>query len=289
MDGLKFLVRRAGVLYFSPELYFWSAIIVLIISAAIVAISKYCAGKIRVTSYNIALEKECAQDIKIAMIADLHLGSPNGEKVLPQLVVKLNRLKPDIVCMVGDIFSDDINLIRNPYAATQLFKSIKATYGVYACLGNHDSGVTFDQMLDFLKKCNVKLLNDEHITINNQFTLLGRLDAKPLFGYGGLKRASLADIKPSINFQLPVVVIDHNPAYINEYDSDFDLILCGHTHKGQVFPWSIGINLRYPVIYGHYRKNPDSPHVIVTSGVSTWGPPARFGTFNEIVEITVAI
>jgi len=289
MDGLKFLGRRVGIVYSSAELYFWSAIIVLIISAAIVVFSKYWAGKIRVTSYNIPLEKfKSSGEIKIAMIADLHLGSPNGERILFQLVEKFDRLKPDIVCIVGDIFSDDINLIRDPAAVKALFRSIKTKYGVYACLGNHDSGLTFDKMLTFLEECNVKLLNDEYITINNQFTLLGRVDANPLFGYGGgLRRADIADIKSSLDLRLPVVVIDHNPKHIGEYDSDFDLILCGHTHKGQVFPWSVGINLRYPVVYGYYRKDGDSPHVIVTSGVSTWGPPARFGTSNEVVGIVL--
>ena len=288
MDGLIFVGYATGIIYISPNIRLIAAVIVVVVSASIIIFSKYCAGKVRVTSYNIAVDKLTApKGIKIAMIADLHLGSPNGEKILPQLVVKCDQLKPDIVCLVGDIFSDDFNLINDPAAAMDLFKSIKTRYGVYACLGNHDSGNTLGQMLTFLEECNIKILNDEHIVINNQFALLGRLDAKPLLGFGGLQRASLTDVKQSIDTSLPVIVIDHNPKHIHEYDSDFDLILCGHTHKGQVFPWSVGINLRYPVTYGHYRRNSKSPHVIVTSGVSTWGPPARFGTFNEVVDINI--
>jgi predicted MPP superfamily phosphohydrolase len=81
--------------------------------------------------------------------------------------------------------------------------------------------------------------------------------------------------------------MDHNPASIGEYGLGADLILCGHTHKGQLFPASIVTNAMYDVDYGYYRKDAVSPHVIVSSGVGYWGMPMRVGTDCEIVSVKI--
>jgi predicted MPP superfamily phosphohydrolase len=86
---------------------------------------------------------------------------------------------------------------------------------------------------------------------------------------------------------MPVIVMEHNPARIGEYGGEVDLILAGHSHRGQMFPGSLITRAMFAVDYGHYQKDADSPHVIVTSGVSTWGPPMRVGTNSEIVVITL--
>ena len=84
---------------------------------------------------------------------------------------------------------------------------------------------------------------------------------------------------------LPVVVMDHNPANVDAYSDEVDLILSGHTHKGQIFPGSLITNQMFSVDYGYYRKDAQSPHVVVTSGVGYWGMPLRVGTDCEIVSI----
>jgi predicted MPP superfamily phosphohydrolase len=84
---------------------------------------------------------------------------------------------------------------------------------------------------------------------------------------------------------MPIVVMDHDPSNIKQYDNKVDLLLFGHTHKGQIFPANLITNAMYVADYGHYQKDNDSPHIVVTSGVSTWGPPMRIGTNNEIAVI----
>jgi len=191
------------------------------------------------------------------------------------------------VCIAGDIFLDDFNIIRNPDKAIDLLKSIKTNYGVYACLGNHDGGSTLNQMTAFLEKSNIKLLNDEYIIIDDRLALFGRLDSRPIGGFGDLKRQDISGTIASVSENFPVIVIDHNPANIGEYGSEVNLILCGHTHKGQMFPGNLFTNAMFTAAYGHYQKDSSSPHVIVTSGASTWRPPMRIGTNNEIVSILI--
>jgi predicted MPP superfamily phosphohydrolase len=82
--------------------------------------------------------------------------------------------------------------------------------------------------------------------------------------------------------------MDHNPANAGEYTTEADLILCGHTHKGQIFPGSLITGMLYTVDHGHYQKDADSPHIIVTSGFGTWGMPMRVGTNCEMVTIRLA-
>ena len=85
------------------------------------------------------------------------------------------------------------------------------------------------------------------------------------------------------------MVLDHQPANVTEYGSEVDLILSGHTHKGQIFPINFITDALFPEDYGYYRADPQSPQQIISSGVGTWGPPMRVGSDCEIVSITVSL
>jgi len=272
----------------SPDIRFWSAVIVVLITLVLMLYGKLNALKLRNVSYEVQLKKSGnLGEIKIVMIADLHFGFSSAEKNLPKIVRGINDVCPDVVCIVGDIFNDDVNLIRDRDTAIELLKGIKSKYGVYACLGNHDGGRTFPEMLRFLEQSGVELLNDEYRVIGDRFVLIGRVDTSPIGGFGGLERVGIADIMANIDSELPVVVMDHNPAYISEYGSEHDLVLSAHTHKGQFFPFTIVTKSIFTVDYGYYQKDSESPHIIVTSGVNTWGTPIRIGSTSEIVSITV--
>ena len=266
---------------------FYSGLAVIILTAGIVTYGMFNANQIKITDYEIELNNASLNDMRIVLISDLHLGDVNSERNLDRVVQYINSLNPDIVCIVGDIFNDDFRLIRNPERAINLFRNINATYGVFACLGNHDGGRTLTQMKKFLEESNIKLLNDEYVIIDNRFALFGRLDANPIGGFGELQRQDISQTIASVGANMPVIVMEHNPSHVKEYGSEVDLILAGHTHGGQMFPGNLVTRAMFVVAYGHYQKDADSPHVIVTSGVSTWRPPMRIGSNNEIASILV--
>jgi predicted MPP superfamily phosphohydrolase len=81
--------------------------------------------------------------------------------------------------------------------------------------------------------------------------------------------------------------MDHNPSNLGQYGNEIDLILSGHTHRGQMFPANLVTKAMYVTHYGRYQKDDNSPHVIVTSGAGIWGMPMRIGSNNEIVMITL--
>ena len=179
----------------------------------------------------------------------------------------------------------DFGAITQPEKAIRTLRNLSATYGVYACFGNHDAGETSGQMRDFLSRCGIGLLEEAYTVIDQRLILVGRADSSPIGE--GLKRSSIQQILLDAPTDLPVVVMDHNPANLAEYDSRVDLILSGHTHQGQVFPGNLITNLMYDVDYGYYRKDANSPQIIVTSGISYWGMPMRVGTDCEIVQIRI--
>jgi len=266
---------------------FYTGLIVILLTVGMVVYGRYNANQIKFVSYDIQTKKSLPADMKIVLVSDLHLGAVNSEKNLSKIVRGINNLEPDIVCIAGDIFNDNIYALHNPSETTALLKSVSAAYGVYACLGNHDAGKTFKEMTRFLEQSDVKLLNDEHVTIDDRLVLIGRVDPRPIGGFDGLKRKNFADIKAPVNTDLPVVVMDHNPSNLGQYGNEIDLILSGHTHRGQMFPANLITKAIYVTHYGRYQKDDNSPHVIVTSGAGTWGMPMRIGTNNEIVMITL--
>lgn len=181
------------------------------------------------------------------------------------------------------------------------FQNIKSTYGVYACFGNHDVAETLisgfsvapqkqavrdKRMEAFLKESNIKILDDQAVLIADSFYLIGRKDyEKP--GDGTYKRASMKQLIAGLDMSKPILVMEHEPRFLDEKSElGVDIDLGGHTHNGQFFP----LNLIAPLIW----KNPTgcikvkNMYSVVTSGIGVYGPAMRVMTDSEVVKIKVA-
>ncbi|MBR6548311.1 MAG: metallophosphoesterase, partial [Clostridia bacterium] len=129
------------------------------------------------TTYTVSIfANQQHSPIHMVLISDLHLGAVGSETRLTKAVDEINRLKPDLVCIAGDLFDNDFNAIENPTQVARDLASISAPMGVYACLGNHDSGDTTRQMERLLQQGNVTLLQDEYAVIDDRLVLAGRKD-----------------------------------------------------------------------------------------------------------------
>ncbi len=265
-----------------------------VLLAVVVALSTCCYGfvhvnQIQTVSYEISLSpKKMEQEMNMVLLSDLHLGAAGWENRLKKVVAKVNEQQGDIICIAGDIFDSNFNAMANPEKAKELLQSLTAPYGVYASLGNHDAGETLPQMVAFLKECNITLLDDKAVEIDDRLILAGRLDRSPIGGYGTNARKPLSEVLQGQNTALPVVVLEHNPAHGDSYSlTDADVILSGHTHKGQISPANLFTKFIYTKDYGYYRESNNHPHRIITSGAGIWGMPMRVGTNSEIVVITL--
>lgn len=271
--------------------------------AAISAVGIWNAGTIRRTAYEVTVNKQAGSldSLRVVLVADLHLGYSIGSWNMKKMVQKINAQEPDLVVIAGDIFDNEYEALDDPDRLAEILSSIKSTYGVYACYGNHDiqekilAGFTFPKegkkmsdprMDEFLESAGITLLRDEGVLIDDAFYLYGRPDfERP--GRGIDKRKSADEITEKMDQTKPILVIDHEPRELRELaGAGVDLDLCGHTHDGQMFPGNIVTALMWENSYGYLRVG--EMHNIVTSGVGVFGPFMRVGTKSEICVIDVA-
>ena len=277
------------------------ALLILLLSACGIFHAKY----IKTTSYDVIINKTIPErtSMKVVLLADTHFGYNAGVLHARELVRKINKQKPDLVCIAGDIFDNEYDAIRNPEKLEKTLRGIKSTYGVYACWGNHDlneailAGFTFHhkgdnisdvkdpRMNEFLRKSNIKLLEDESVLIDNKFYIVGRKDASLIEKIHETRKAP-DQLTKLLDRDKPILVIDHQPKELQELaDAGADLDLCGHTHNGQTFPGNLTIKPMWENPCGISQK--DAMTCIVTSGAGVWGPAMRLGTDSEICSIQV--
>lgn len=279
------------------------ALLILLLSACGIFHAKY----IKTTSYDVIINKTIPErtSMKVVLLADTHFGYNAGVLHARELVCKINKQKPDLVCIAGDIFDNEYDAIRNPEKLAKTLRGIKSTYGVYACWGNHDlneeilAGFTFKhkdgdlsdikdpRMKKFLKDSNIHILEDESVLINDQFYVIGRKDASLTEKIHETRKAP-AQLTEKLDRDKPIIMIDHQPKELQELaDAGVDLDLCGHTHDGQTFPGNFTIKLMWENPCGLLIK--DNMTNITTSGAGVWGPAMRIGTDSEICSINIQL
>ncbi|MGL4740219.1 MAG: metallophosphoesterase [Sarcina sp.] len=263
--------------------YRYFGIIQIAVLILVFLYGRYNSSKVKIRNYAIKLDKNSDLDkLDIVLISDLHLGYFNDNKKFARNVERINNLNADIVVISGDLFDQNFAAVQHNEETKRIFNSIKSKYGTYLSFGNHDSGPTYNAMKDFVMTTNINLLEDKAINLDNKFIVAGRRDFSPI-GFCGEARNNEWNV--GVNKDLPLIVLEHQPMY-KEYDSSTDIILSGHTHKGQIFPFNLATKLYFENHYG-YLKLENGIHTVVTSGLGTWGPPVRIGSNNEIVKIRV--
>ena len=260
------------------------------------------ARRVYVRQDPIVIEKSSSlPGLKIALIADLHLGYNSTKSHVRKIVDTINSQNVDLVCIAGDLFDNDYDAIKDPDKMADILSGIKSRYGTYACWGNHDvsekilAGFTFPQketivrdgrFTEFLHHAGITMLEDETVCINNAFYLVGRRD-KDMAKKEQLPRKTFAEITEPLDPSLPIIVMDHQPGELSEAsDAGVDLDLSGHTHDGQMFPANLVVHFLWENACGVLKKG--SMTSIVTSGAGVWGPAMRVGTDNEVVIANVS-
>lgn len=228
-----------------------------------------------------------SKPLKFGVITDMHLGRLITAGRLARAMQLLAPEEPDAIFYVGDIIDDHIGLDAQATAAALALTQPRL--GHWAIPGNHEyiSG-SIDKSMDFLRRVGMQVLRDQWAVVGDSFVLAGRDDlSKP--GFTGTQRASLADIMadlPRQYSQLPLVVLDHQPAALDEArDAGAVLELSGHTHYGQLWPFNFVVEQRYRNPLGLLTV--DNFNSIVSAGTGTWGPPLRNTSRAQVLLVTV--
>ena len=218
------------------------------------------------------LSSKVDDQIRLMFISDTHLGS-NSKKHLEKILLKIKDLKFDLLLIGGDFIDsssfnlDELDILKN------LNKPI------YFISGNHEYYIKdYENKLKKLKNYDISFLDNEsfkfkklnligisdNLTLENQKKIASRLIQEDLFN----------------------LILVHKATLWDHVFEKTDLMLSGHTHNGQIFPFNFFVRLQYKNIYGIYEKLKSK--LYVSSGSGCWGPNMRLGTKNEIVDILIS-
>jgi len=230
-------------------------------------------------------------NVKIAVLSDLHVGSPHvGIDKLRRIVERTNAENPALVVLLGDYViggPGGRGGVRGggfvePEAIAAELKKLHAPLGVFAVLGNHDWWYNGDRIGQAFKEAGIPVLENRAVHIGNAFWLGGIADY-------WTRAPDIASTLEQVDNGDPVVLITHNPDIFPDVPGRVSLLLAGHTHGGQVqlpvigtlvTTSKLGYNAGDFFEHGH--------HLFVTTGIGTSIVPVRFGVPPEIVIMTLS-
>lgn len=255
--------------------------ILIIITLALMTYGIINASNPRIVRWNVTSEKLSKDwgDKKIVIISDLHLGSVRREGFLKKIINKIEKEKPDVVFIVGDLIDGS----SFPYEKWfSNFSLLKPQFGILYVEGNHEK---YSQEYDKFKSELPQSLNNltnKRIIINN--TQIIGLDYKMNESEDEINKEL-----ESLNYDKnqSSIVLLHSPKNVVALSSEeATLVLSGHTHGGQFFPFTTLVNSLYKK-YTHGISYTDNTASITSAGAGTSIIPIRIGTIPEIIILTI--
>lgn len=242
--------------------------------------------------------------LKAVQLSDAHIGGLMDLSRVRKIVERVNALQPDIIFLTGDIIDSKLTLVED---AVNELKNLKAQYGVYYALGNHEYFHDLPNIITKVKDLGLHLLINQSKTINindaERIIIAGIADL-----VGTRKGLSAYNLPPKLKETLeqarcthngaselsqcaPMILLSHQPKAIEEFleiekqhpdlTQNVVLILSGHTHGGQIFPFSLLVLLQQPYLKGLAKINQNTS-LYINQGTGYWGPPMRVLSENEI-------
>ncbi|HVM46773.1 MAG TPA: metallophosphoesterase [Candidatus Acidoferrum sp.] len=226
------------------------------------------------------LPAEC-DALVLVQLSDLHLGTLIGRGWMDRLARRVNKLRPDLIALVGDVVDGNIARAEGlqPVLAT-----LQARLGVWAVTGNHEYYAGVQECVRLFEHAGFNVLRNRCAEVAPGLVLAGvdDLTARSQFKLDGRPfEQALANRPPG-----GVILLSHTPwAAEVAAQSGAGLMLCGHTHAGQLWPFNYLVRRRYPMLAGRYEVC--GMPLIVCRGTGTWGPRMRLWKPGEIVRITL--
>lgn len=272
-------ITHVVLLIFNVSL-FWSGVVAVAAAFIAVFIGAVLGNTFIVRKTEIKIPK-LQNEVTIMQISDAHIGVLYGKKYLSKIVEKTNLHNPDMVVITGDLTETKAALKHG--MLTPLSNLNAPTYFVE---GNHESYTGLEGVLKTISDQNVRILHNE-IVETHGIQLIGldyskaddeAYDIHPLEIKSTVKSV-LAGME--LKAELPAVLLNHNPIGVNYAAAKgIDLMISGHTHRGQVFPFTIVTKLAFEFNGGLYDKG--NIKVFVSGGVGGVVTRMRLGSFNEI-------
>jgi uncharacterized protein len=219
----------------------------------------------------------------IVQLTDLHVGATIGRAFIEDIVRRTNALQPDIVAITGDLVDGPVAALWDSVAP---LGDLRAKHGVFFVTGNHEYFSGARAWIEALGRLDIRVLGNERVAIGpgaDGFDLAGVHD----YSAARLDPEHRSDVAAALAGRDPsreVVLLAHQPKNIAEAARlGVGLQLSGHTHGGQIWPFSYLVRLAQPYVAGLHRHG--DTQIYVSPGTGYWGPPMRLGTRAEITRI----
>ncbi|HET6146355.1 MAG TPA: metallophosphoesterase [Polyangia bacterium] len=225
--------------------------------------------------------------LTLVQLTDMHVGPTIGRAFVESIVARTNELDPDVIAITGDLVDGTVRELGDAVAP---LARLRARHGVYFVTGNHEyfSGAT--PWIDELTRLGIRCLRNERVSIGHgadSFELAGVDDHSGARsgqeGHGEDLDKALANLDPARE----VVLLAHQPrSVLAAARFGVGLQISGHTHGGQIWPFSYLVRLQQPFIAGLHRHR--ETQIYVSRGTGYWGPPMRLGAPAEIAQIVLS-
>ena len=259
------LVMEMAVV-FVPDQSRQIALLTLLLTALLIILAVAFSHHLAVKRHDVYSHK-VTRLWRVAQISDVHIGSRQGG-FMRRIVQRINQLEPDYVVITGDLVDssavgfDELQSIAELNART------------YFIIGNHERYADLDKIIAIADRLGLRTLRQES-------DLAGELN---FIGIDDADRRDQVDLHlPGITWDKEKfsVLLYHRPlGWEAAMEHGIDLMLSGHTHNGQIFPFNLVVKQQFNRISGMYRDR--HHHLYVSSGTGTWGPLMRLGSRNEI-------
>ena len=220
---------------------------------------------------------------RIAQISDVHIGETLGRDFAKQVADQVNALKPDLVAVTGDLIDGSVARLRDEVAP---LGQLRGKHGVFYVTGNHEYYHGGSSWEAEGRKLGFTVLHNEHrVVADGKLVVGGVTDVEGArFSEAHAPRVDLAFAQAPAG--VPRILLAHQPRFAKQAkDASVSLMLSGHTHGGQIFPFMAFVLLQQPVIGGFARIH--GVPTYTSNGTGYWGPPFRIGPRGEVTEITL--
>lgn len=216
----------------------------------------------------------------VVLASDFHVGTILGRDWLAARVNQITQLHPDLIILAGDMVEGH-GAPAEELAAE--FKRLSAPMGVWAVNGNHER---YGRTSSFLESAGIHVLHNEWKESRPGLVIAGVDDLTERDRQTGTPADAVRKALSGIPTDSAVVFISHSPS-LPELAAEMhaSIMLSGHTHNGQIWPFNYVVRMFFPRIHGQYDVN--GMPLVVCGGAGTWGPRMRLWSRGEIVRIVL--